>query len=522
MTKTTFQQKVFLLFFGILLLCLFLEFGLRAGGAFYTFMQERQNQKDASDSVVRVLCIGESTTAIGGENAYPFQMEQMLNERKKGLKFKVINKGMVSKTSKDILEQLDENLLKYKPHLVVAMIGINDPYYVFKENEKAVLKRELFLQNVRVYKLFKLLGKHLKHKLAFLGKKEEFKDDLIKQQKLKEYTAEEWMEEDIVDIDELKGVLDGISKAEEYTAKLQTYLTESKHSKDEVKKVVTEMVKLKAQKFWLYIRTGVYHKRRKNYLEAEKYLKLAVSTDSDNVAGYVELARTYKEQKKFKMAIVIFKKAIELYPETILGHMETARCYDSLGLKKEAFKSYYFVFKLGSESYWYYPEIGRWLKEHNYLRQAEEVFLKAIEVNAKDYLLYEQLAQVYESLHIKEKEEKYRVLANERKSSAVSYSLFTEHNYKRIVNMILSKGIKLICMQYPVRSVEPLKEMLNDRSQIVFVENKNNFAEVLKKAEYSRYFSDNFAGDFGHCTRAGNRLIAENVSNVIFEKVFKN
>jgi len=29
-----------------------------------------------------------------------------------------------------------------------------------------------------------------------------------------------------------------------------------------------------------------------------------------------------------------------------------------------------------------------------------------------------------------------------------------------------------------------------------------------------------FGGDFGHCTHKGNRLLAENIANVIFKEVF--
>jgi len=42
----------------------------------------------------------------------------------------------------------------------------------------------------------------------------------------------------------------------------------------------------------------------------------------------------------------------------------------------------------------------------------------------------------------------------------------------------------------------------------------------LKKISYNDYFTDMFAGDFGHCTRKGNRLLAENIANVILKEYF--
>ena len=74
----------------------------------------------------RIICIGESTTAIGGINSYPRQLERILNENDIGIDFWVINKGIPGKQTSVIMEELDENLRKYAPDMVVAMMGIND------------------------------------------------------------------------------------------------------------------------------------------------------------------------------------------------------------------------------------------------------------------------------------------------------------------------------------------------------------------------------------------------------------
>ena len=76
-------------------------------------------------------------------------------------------------------------------------------------------------------------------------------------------------------------------------------------------------------------------------------------------------------------------------------------------------------------------------------------------------------------------------------------------------------------MQYPVRSVEPLKKMFDYSGSIIFIDNGQVFKDTLKKANYKEYFTDMFGGDFGHCTTKGNRLLAENIANVILKEVFK-
>jgi hypothetical protein len=41
----------------------------------------------------------------------------------------------------------------------------------------------------------------------------------------------------------------------------------------------------------------------------------------------------------------------------------------------------------------------------------------------------------------------------------------------------------------------------------------------LQGSHYSGLFMDSFAGDFGHCTRIGNRLIAGNLAEVILKEI---
>jgi len=73
-------------------------------------------------------------------------------------------------------------------------------------------------------------------------------------------------------------------------------------------------------------------------------------------------------------------------------------------------------------------------------------------------------------------------------------------------------------MQYPMRSVEPLKKMFKDRSDIIFVDNENVFKKAVKEKGTKQIFVDMFGGEFGHCTLKGNKLIAENVANVILKE----
>jgi len=98
----------------------------------------------------------------------------------------------------------------------------------------------------------------------------------------------------------------------------------------------------------------------------------------------------------------------------------------------------------------------------------------------------------------------------------------TIHNYQKLKDILDKRKIKFVCMQYPLRSIVPLKNIFSpeERKTIVFVDNEGAFKEALRKTGYSVYFQDVFAGDFGHCTAKGNRLIAENIFQTILSEIF--
>ena len=75
-------------------------------------------------------------------------------------------------------------------------------------------------------------------------------------------------------------------------------------------------------------------------------------------------------------------------------------------------------------------------------------------------------------------------------------------------------------MQYPVRSVEPLKKIFTDKESLVFVDNEKIFKEAMARENYDTYFVDKFRDDFGHCTVKGDRLLDENAANVILREFF--
>ena len=146
------------------------------------------------------------------------------------------------------------------------------------------------------------------------------------------------------------------------------------------------------------------------------------------------------------------------------------------------------------------------------------MFKKTIKINPTDNWAYGSLAYCYKEWgEYKLAEEHFRK-ANRLRLEY--YNPITRHNHQRLKEIVTQRGIKLVCVQYPVRSIEPLKKMFKNKKGIIFVDNEMVFKKALKQASYDEYFVDIFAGDFGHCTRKGNRLLAENIANVILKECF--
>jgi len=97
----------------------------------------------------------------------------------------------------------------------------------------------------------------------------------------------------------------------------------------------------------------------------------------------------------------------------------------------------------------------------------------------------------------------------------------TRRSYLEMLRMLEASGIPLVAVQYPVRSIEPLRRLLGARKDVWIVDNEAVFKEALRQAPYAEYFVDTFGGDFGHTTPQGAHLLAENVAQSILAGLFR-
>ncbi|MFH0912661.1 MAG: GDSL-type esterase/lipase family protein [Candidatus Omnitrophota bacterium] len=341
--------------FAVLITLVLLETCLRLGGFVILSLQEHRNklsirQKDA----YRILCLGESTT----RGQWPPHLQEILDQHNIGIKFSVIDKGIIGSNTPAILSQVEPYLDRYHPDMVVAMIGINDWGEHIPYERPTLSKTMLFIKPFRTYKLARLLWLHMAAKAKEIG------------------------------LYKLPG--DKSPAQERQPSPLNMRL-------------------------------------RKTNVQQEDNIK--------NEDAY--------------------KKALELNP----GSEVASTLYGALGTV--------------------YREMGQ--------------FTLAEECSSK---------------------------ANQTRLNG--YNPTTASNYHKLKEILDKRKIKLVCVQYPMLNIEPLKKIFQGNIDgVLFVDNEKTFKEAVKKGSYKMYFIDMFGGDFGHCTKKGNRLLAENIANVILKEYFK-
>jgi lysophospholipase L1-like esterase len=95
----------------------------------------------------------------------------------------------------------------------------------------------------------------------------------------------------------------------------------------------------------------------------------------------------------------------------------------------------------------------------------------------------------------------------------------TKRSYQELRRLLRARGIRLVAVQYPMRPLSGLQSLLENDPDAVYVDNEEAFVRALRTIPFNRLFADLFAGDFGHLTPEGNRLIAENVAAAILRAV---
>ena len=532
MKKTTFKQKIGLFFFAIGVTLLLLEVGLRFGGWLFLSLQENTNRKSIETGrEYRIICLGESTTALGGVNSYPSQLEKILNSRQSQIKFKVINKGVPATTTDQIVARLENYFNDYRPHMVVAMMGINDPQDPTQRNWRETLSRYS-----KAFKLFDMIVQHL------AAKKSDKSADFLRKQ-----------------IAKLEKSVKPNSNSRIKIELVKANLYRSANHPREEKESIMKVLELDSQNASAWFLLGIHYQRQAEHQKAlESFQKSYIfNPNPDKISALEHIAQCFKllnddnsaekiyrdiltylplypeangalggillERKDYVEAIKYLSKQRDIDPKFKDLYVQLAYCYRRIGQNEMADKIFTEGTKIIADDPQIYYEWGYALMEDKKYPQAQIAFEEAIRLNREDLhsvndRMYEQLLKCYEAQEKVDKVAEIRKIIQERSEY---YNPQTQKNYLKLVKSARQRRIPLVAVQYPHRPIAPLVGMLSSEIGIVFVDNQKTFADALTKNRYDDLFSDRFAGDFGHCTPSGNALLANNVANQILEVVLK-
>ncbi|HBG60918.1 MAG: hypothetical protein A2Y03_09365 [Omnitrophica WOR_2 bacterium GWF2_38_59] len=135
--------------FRIVLFLLFIEIFLRFDGWISLVLQENRNKSNLKGlNTYRIICIGDSNTALGGDESFPSQLDVVLNKLDTKRKYEVINKGLPAADSTEIVDNVEELINEYKPNMIVSMMGANDRNDLTKEDPVFIL-----ISRLKVFKL---------------------------------------------------------------------------------------------------------------------------------------------------------------------------------------------------------------------------------------------------------------------------------------------------------------------------------------------------------------------------------
>lgn len=461
-----FIKKTFLIFIGLILSVLFLEIFLQSTSfiikSINSYKIQTHFEKLKNKTSFKIMCIGESTTA----NQYPIQLQKILDKVSPG-KFSVIDCGIPGTFLDEIYHSLQSNMKEYNPDMVIFMMGINNMLYwqeTYDINQIECLNKT----KIKIYKLFLLLKMHISS--LTMAKTSSVNVEKFEFHRYQKTDIPAYIFKQISD-------LEAQGKFKELSITLENLF--KKYPKNEY--IYSKLVQLYC-----------------DYLNDEKY------SDKGYNMAIKGINYDFIRRKEILYKIIFERNFRQ-------NNLSILKLYTSKAIEEspEIFKTdcsffiYGFIKNVITEEQ--KNKILKILKGTLYSDKYYGVL--AIELLQKgNYGQADKYFKLAEELRLKFPDEK-------------SYNI-----YKLILKKVDDCGIKVICMQYPIRSIETLKEILKNEpyfNKITFISNEKLFKNMLKKYSYNTIFMDQFGGDFGHCTELGNTMIAKNLAKEIVEIINK-
>jgi len=505
------------------------------------YMQERYNLGSIKgNGDYTILCIGESTTAMSHKDSYPDLLEKTLNQRNLGKHFRVINKGVWATNTSAILSRIEGYIEEYRPDMVIAMMGINDMgHRLIKKEDINNLTFMHSIKELRVYKFSLFVKSQIIALIKSYGPRQninvETAEDIydIQVKRFKQALSHEPNNDQLYlaygkflwNAGQSEQALPLFKKAIDLNhenigsfVNLVQSSTNPQVILNNIHDILRNSDDLNNDERDKIIEIVYYHLSYEMPSQAEELLTEVSSLNPDNEEAYLWLGVHYCRQSQFDKAEDMFLIAKNMNPGNDEIYVEWGQCYWKQGRYDEGDQLFNQAILLDKGSISGYIEILDCCRNDSELARVENILKNAIDINNDDIKSYGHLASVYYKHGKVQQAEKYLSMAEDIR---LKYSnTIILRNFRKLKQILIERNIQPVFMQYPMRSVKRLKNMFYNKEVIIFIDNEDMFKSAVKENGFDAIFRDNFAGDFGHCTTAGNRLIAENIAEVIINEVF--
>jgi tetratricopeptide (TPR) repeat protein len=538
--QTRLTHKILLIAAGFLLSLIILEIGMHSAEKIIIGIQDAHNRISIlkKHSCV-ILCVGESTT----QYQYPRFLKEYFGNKITNINFSVIDKGLIGTNSDEIISKIDNFINQFHPDIIVAMMGINDTGNIIPYEQRPADKFISALRSLKTFKLFMMIKIHIKNKIKEAEEKRLI--NILNQRNtgIINHPKEVMPELNINNITDVKILIeqglkyfnekklskagrcfnkvldiphDNMEACEAYIGLGNIYrcIADYNHSEACFKKAI-ELNPSNAWAYlgicWLYIET--------DSLElAEKYLKELLKLYPQHELGLIALSWVYSDMHRDELALEYLKKATDLYPHNNKALLELA---GKLILREEYASAKEYGNKIqGLSNEVDYLLLGSIYQETGDEARARKCANEIINLFPESDLPYSFKSGLYRQSGELDLADEYSGKAERIRING--YKLMTIKNFRRLKETADKNKIRLVIVQYPMRKIDSLIKMFETNAdRVIFVDNQKIFNDAVSKEGYKTYFTDRFAGDFGHCTEKGNRLLANNISDTIIKEYFK-
>jgi tetratricopeptide (TPR) repeat protein len=568
------KRKILSLILGLIIISIGLELSMRLGGLIFKFSQDQKNKislinNQNGKKTLTILVLGESTTAVAAnddntmltqENAYPYFLEKYLNEKNLPFNFKVINKGIMGGETGIILDTLENYLYTDKADIIVAMMGMKDTAFTPRTTRTNYIFKQLIdyvSQNSRLVNYISSLYTQAKLKQngrilqkdvrLFVDLSREFIENnqrimgidiginsalnpKMEERDVRDLAKQEFLAIYFFRTGQMKRankIFEVLKTKFKFGHLVQAILLEEKNELNAAEEVLKEHLKLYPTSNFtykelvsLYIDSNQIAKAQ-NLLKEAKKLKL-----SEELNIKLAEASFHKISKNYNAGISILKP--KCYVDIPHDFNESSKKniihFSQKFTQDDIFKEC--IYNL-SEFYF----------NNKNFKLAEETIQRFVN-NSNSISGYNLLRKIYEKLgKIGQSEDMYQQLLSRNKRVGEYYALAdfyrnsnnqieaetiyddiassfpqTTKNFKKLHTLSRAVGAKLLIMQYPTFSIDPLKKLSGNLEGAIYVSNETIFNNG-PRTDY--FYEPHYPYNFNHYTKLGSQTIAKNLANEI-------